>query len=96
MANEELFKLLGILGGGLVIIIGGYLFQSWKKKKKAEKELAFSSGEELQEETFQENPQIKNYILQYKNSYSKEQIREGLVQGHFDQNSIDEHINRYF
>lgn len=101
--NQELLKLITILGSTLIILIGGFLIQkSYLKKKKLQQEQAYgqysssnssdsnSSSEDYSNET------IKSYILEYKGTYSKESIKMALVNSGNSPSDVDRYLNKFF
>ena len=102
--NSEILKLVGILVGGIVVGVVGFLFQKKMQKKKAE-EMAMmqenyggdqninsgSSNEELSEA----QKAIRDYILNYKSSYSRDQIKAALVQAGNLESDVDAMLDKY-
>lgn len=67
----EIIKIIAIIAGGILIIIIGNKIQNKKKQEKtnnSEDELPYKEQE------------AKRYIEQYKHVYSKESIKQGLIQ----------------
>ncbi len=98
--NPNLLKLILILGGGILVIVVGFIFQrkAIKKRKKEEEEMmkqgSWSGSEDT--ELSPEQEAIKNYILNYKSSYSREQIKAALIQAGNDSNMVEEMMNKYY
>ena len=97
--NPNLLKLILILGGGILVIVVGFIFQrkAINKKKKEDEEMMRQGGWSGSEETqlTPEQETIKDYILNYKSSYSREQIKDALIQAGNDSNLVEEMLNKY-
>lgn len=96
-------KLLGILGGGLVIaIIGQIIIVKNKRAKQKEEEdmnLAYGSNSQnnLSKLELTESETIaKKYIEDYKSTYPKESIKTALINNGNLETDVDNWINKYF
>ena len=102
--NPELIKLISILGGALVILVGGFIVQrSYLKKKKLAEEKAYSgynnsssSQASSSLDTDYSNDTIKNYISQYRGTYSKDAIKAALVNAGNSEIEVERYLNKFF
>ena len=102
--NPELIKLISILGGALVILVGGFIVQrSYLKKKKLAAEKAYSGDNNSSSssspdslDTDYSNETIKNYILQYKGTYSKDSLKSALVNAGNSESEVERYLNKFF
>jgi len=103
---SSLIKLIVILVGGTFVIVVGFIFQRKAQKKKAE-EMAmmqqnYGSGDSgkmdlngSESELTEVQKSIKNYILNYKSNYSREQIKSALIQAGNSDSDVDEMLNKF-
>jgi hypothetical protein len=103
--SSEMFKLIGIVGGGLVIGIVGQVVILKKKKKKAQEseEMYDSYGKGSDESKSVEggdvvysNLAIKDYILQYKGQYGRESIKTALINAGNDAGEVERYLVKFF
>lgn len=97
---SDLVKLLIILGGGfLVIIVGTILQKKHQKKKKEEEEAMYSqmgSFSSQTSESLSDTEEVaKKYILDYKSSYPRESLKQGLLQMNLSEDIVEEYLNKY-
>ena len=102
-SNPELQKLLAILSLLLIIPIGGYIQHRHIKKKKEEEDAMYSypnssqnDNSSDQEELSDKQKQIKQYILDYKSSYSKESIKQALIQAGNTEQEVSFLLEKYY
>lgn len=99
-SNPEFQKLLMILSLLLIIPIGGYFQHKNKVKKEALEEDFYSSSASssqiTQEPLSESEQQIKSYIEDYKSSYSKDSIKEALIQAGYEESKVEEMILKYY
>ncbi len=95
---SELIKLLLILGGGLLVIVIGFIIQRKQiAKKKAELDMMSQDYNSENEEDINEaEKSAKLYINTYKNQFPKESIKNGLIQAGNNEDDIEIWINKYF
>jgi len=96
---KELLKLFGILFGGILVSIIGFIIQKKSiAKKKAEQEKMnshYSSSNSSMGEDYS-NETIKNYILQYKTTYSRDSIKTALVTSGNSSEDVEKYLNKFF
>jgi len=100
--NPELLKLVGILAGGIIVLVIGFI-QTQKKKKKHEKEMAMmnqnysnSSQNSESESLSSQEKSSKTYIEQYKSMYPRESIKSALVNNGNSEEDVENWLNKYF
>ncbi len=88
-AKEQNYLFVFILVGVFVLIVFFVIFFYIKNKSK-------KSPVENVEGISQEEENSKKYILDYKNSYSKDSIKEALVSGGVSSSDADKYISKYY
>jgi len=104
--NPELIKLISILGGALVILIGGFIVQrSYLKKKKLAEEKAYSGYNNSSSSVpttsssvdgDYSNETIKNYISEYKSTYPRDSIKSALINAGNSESEVEKYLNKFF
>lgn len=95
--NPNLIKLIVILTSAFTILIVGFIVQR-KHIAKKQKELdmmnsQYSSNSEILSE---EEKVAKNYIESYKSSFSRDSIKQALLQSGNSSENIETWLNKYF
>lgn len=109
MVTSEVYKLVGFVGGGIVLAVVGQMYSFKKKKEREEKKLresdpnyynndndsadAFSGGDSPMSE---EEKKAKDYIEQYKSEYTKEAIVLGLHNFGISDDDAQQYVEKYF
>lgn len=95
---DELTKLFLILGGGLFVIIIGFIVQKLLMNKKNELEdNIYSSDYNSQNNIISQEEEIaKKYIQDYKLTYPRDSIKQGLLQINISEEKSEEYLNKYF
>lgn len=102
MVNPELIKLLGIIGGGVIIGgIGQIIIIKNKKRKLKEEESMMSnygsSSSSLSSNEISPQEQVaKKYIEDYKTSYPKESIKTALINNGNSESDVNFWMDKYF
>ena len=98
--NNELIKLLAILGVAAVVLIGGFLIQRKRLAKKKQEEEFYNQQGDLSpkhatEVISPEERSAKDYIEQYKGKYSRESIKQGLVSAGNSPENAQKYVDKY-
>ena len=94
MLDSNLGKLL-LFSSLLLIIPIGFFIQ--KKFKKKNSDFDFISNPASPEpEQANEDPQIVDYIKNYKSSYNKDAIKQALISAGKDGTEVDKLLEKYF
>ncbi|MFW6225622.1 MAG: hypothetical protein ACOC16_00790 [Nanoarchaeota archaeon] len=97
--TSDLIKLIVILVGGLLIGgIGQYLIIKNKKQKSKKGSLEYSNNNyssQNQKDISQENETAKNYITNYKYQYSRESIKQGLMNSGISEVNAEQYLKKY-
>lgn len=95
--NPNLIKLIVILVGGFTIIVVGFIFQR-KQIAKKQKELDMMSSQygSNSVELSEEEKVAKNYIENYKTQFSRDSIKQALLQSGNSSENIEIWLNKYF
>ena len=96
---SSLIKLIVILTGGILVIVVGFIFQRKAQKKKAE-EMAmmqqnYGGSSSSNNDLTESQKAIKDYILNYKSSYSREQIKSALIQAGNSNSDVDLMLEKF-
>ena len=83
-----MIKLIVILSGGLIVLVGGAIFQHRVLLKK-------DNNTEVNDE-LDENSQIAKYIKQYKDSYSRDSIKKVLIENGGSEEEIERYLSKFF
>lgn len=91
MVIFELIKLLIIVFLGIFVIIFGFYLQRKKLNKKSSDQFSNQNRQiSLEEE------KIRDYILTYKNNYSKDALFNAISKMNIPKEKILEYLNKYF
>lgn len=102
--NGNWIKLIGILVGGVLVLVVGFIIQRHSIIKK-QKELdmmnqAYNKGNNNSDESNQDLSEsqkiMRDYILKYKSNYSREQIKSALIDAGNEENEVNEMLSNYF
>jgi len=94
----ELTIIQMLLIGSLILIVPIGLYNQIlrkKKKQEAEKLYANSNNSNVSNEDYS-NDTIKNYISQYKGTYSKDAIKSALVNAGNSESEVERYLNKFF
>lgn len=102
VVNTELLKLITILGGGILVLVIGFIITQ-KIKKKHKEEIAMmnenyqNTSQNLQSDSLSaEEESSKTYIEQYKSMYSRESIKSALINNGNSEENVENWLNKYF
>lgn len=102
VVNSELLKLITILGGGILVLVIGFIITQ-KIKKKHEEEIAMmnknypNTSQNLQSDSLSaEEESSKTYIEQYKSMYPRESIKSALINNGNSEENVENWLNKYF
>jgi hypothetical protein len=81
----------------VVVTAGGMWNMQRMKKKKAEEEAMMMQNynNSNNENLSPEEQNAKNYIEQYKNTYPRDSIKQGLINAGNDPQKVEEWLNKY-
>lgn len=99
MINSNIIKLVSLVLGGILILFFGFIIQRKILKKKELEEIKMYSNynnlEDNKNISEKEN-EARNYILKYKDSYSKDSIKNALINNGNSLEDVERWLDKYF
>lgn len=97
--NQELLKLVGILGGGIVAFVIGFIVMKKKKEQLSDNLMDYGKRDSEKHNyspTLSGKEEVgKNYIMQYKATYPREALKAALIKAGNPEMDVEEWLNKY-
>lgn len=94
MVSADMIKLGMIIGGGLVLLV--ILLIIVRKGKKSRQENLEAHYEAVYEGGDVKEKGIADYIMKYRESFSREEIKKSLIDAGNSPESCEEYLNKYY